>query len=242
MFSNLRWSLGALLFLWSVTSNAALFSRVGGQAYYDTVLDITWLADANLAATNTFGIFSGINPDGSMSWAKANEWIAAMNFTSHLGVNDWRLPNIVDTGTPGCDLAYTGTDCGHNVDLSTSEMAHLYYSTLGNVGYYDTSGSTTGCAGGPNYCLTNTGPFSNVQPYTYWSGTTYAPDTSQAWVFNFDQGSQDFQSKSNSDIYAWAVRSGDIAAVPVPAVAWLFGLALGLAGLVRGRPRTAAAA
>ncbi len=29
------------------------------DAYYDTVLDITWLADANLAASNTFGLPTG---------------------------------------------------------------------------------------------------------------------------------------------------------------------------------------
>jgi len=37
------------------TADAALFSRLGGQAVYDDDLDITWLADADLSVTNDFG-------------------------------------------------------------------------------------------------------------------------------------------------------------------------------------------
>ena len=43
-----------------------------GAACYDDVLDITWLADADLAASNTFGV-SGIDSFGLMSWDTAND-------------------------------------------------------------------------------------------------------------------------------------------------------------------------
>jgi len=224
---------GIVLALWCCSSvHAALLSRLGGQAVYDTDRNITWLANANLAASNTFGV-TGIAVNGTMTWAKANEWIAAMNSANYLGVNDWRLPAVIDTGTPGCSSGYTGTDCGYNVDLSTSEMAHLYYSTLGNVGYYNTSGSPTGCPGGPNYCLTSTGPFSNLQPDYYWSGTVYAPAPgSFAWYFYFGDGSQ-LTNYQHFAFRAWAVRPGDI--VPVPAAVWLFGSAMGVFAMVRRR-------
>jgi hypothetical protein len=41
----------------------------------------------------------------------------------------------------------------------------------------------------------------------------------------------------NSDNYSWAVMDGDVgpAAVPVPAVVWLFGSGLGLLGWFRCR-------
>lgn len=228
----------ALSVLLAGSANAALLSRAGGQAYYDDVLNITWLANANLADTNAFGV-TGIDVDGTMTWAKANEWIAAMNTAAYLGISNWRLPTVVNTGTPGCDSAFTGTDCGWNVDLSTGEMAHLFYSTLGNTGSYDTGGNLTGCS--PSFpfssCLSNTGPFSNLQPYVYWSGTTYAPEPGFAWYFRFDDGYQGITSKSYNLFYAWAVSPGD-ALVPVPAVGWLFGLALGVTGLLRRKAQT----
>ena len=142
----------------------------GIEAYYDTDLNITWIADANLAATNTFGV--PIYSFG-MSWSMANEWIAAMNTAAYLGYSDWRLTTVADTGTPGCNFAYSGTDCGYSVDLTTGAMAHMFYSTLGNTPGIDTSGVQQPCYrdfAGPG-CLTNTGPFSNLQPELYWSGT-----------------------------------------------------------------------
>ncbi len=212
-------------------ADAALLSRLSGQAYYDTVLDITWLADANYAWT------SGYDSDGLMSLAAAQSWIVSLNVAQHLGASDWRLPVIVDTGTPGCNFGYTGTDCGWNVDLSTGEMAHLYYSTLGNIGLYDTSGNLTGCSLSSPWCLTNTGPFSNLRPYIYASGTLYAPDPSLAWHFHFDNGIQEYDYKG-SEMFAWAVRPGDIGLVPVPGAVWLFGSALGVMSALRRRLRT----
>lgn len=236
-----RFVAGIFLFmLFGSAANAALYSRLGGQAYYDSALDITWLADANLADTNDFGV-TGIGFNGTMTWGKANEWISAMNTAAYLGAGDWRLPFITDTGASGCDLAFTGTDCGWNVQTKSgstvySEMAHLFYDTLANTGEYDTGGTFTGCAGFPNNCLTNTGPFSNLQANYYWTGAEYAPDTENAWEFNFGASSQYFELKS-SGLYAWAVRSGDIALVPVPGAMWLFGGALALLGAARRRTR-----
>ncbi len=206
----MRSALTCLLCLSALAANAALLGRApltpGGtdyQAYYDTDLNITWLADANLANTNAFGV-TGINANGTMTWAKANEWIAAMNAANYLGVNTWRLPTVTDTGSSGCNYAYSGTDCGYNLDLSTGEMAHMFYSTLGNTGYYDTGGNPTGCTS-PTYCLTNTGPFSNLQLGLYWSGTTYAPYPISAWLFHFVLGLQDYDGKELPFNYAWAV-------------------------------------
>ncbi len=75
--------------------SAALVSRLGGQGVYDTVLNVTWLADASLAASNTFGvsgigISEGIIPVGAMTWTTAQSWIGAMNTANYPGHNDWR--------------------------------------------------------------------------------------------------------------------------------------------------------
>jgi len=60
-------AVAALLSLISAGASAALLVRApltpGGtnyQAYYDTTLNFTWTANANLAASNTFGLpFNG---------------------------------------------------------------------------------------------------------------------------------------------------------------------------------------
>jgi hypothetical protein len=188
------------------------------EAYYDISLNTTWLANANVASL--------------MTWADANSWAAGLNPYGS-GITGWRLPTVTDTGTPGCDFAYTGTDCGYNVDTATGEMAHMFYTTLGDKAYYDTSGVGPQAGWG----LTNTGPFSNVQADGYWSATEYAPATVHAWRFDFGYGSQGNGNKPVGH-YAWAVHPGDVGApaVPVPAAVWLFGSGLiGLAAVTRRR-------
>jgi hypothetical protein len=201
----------ALGLLWLVPASAAVVSRLSGQAYYDTVLDITWIADANLAATQSFGVSGLGNPEpGTMTWDKAQEWIAAMNGAGYLGVSDWRLTRVADTATAGCNLAFTGTDCGWNVDLATGEIAHLYHFSLGNIAGFDPGGVEQACYTAPQTCLANRGPFPDFQPDHYWTGTPLAGDASKAWEFNARIGLQSVELKTRSS-YVWPVRDGDIA-------------------------------
>jgi hypothetical protein len=219
----------------AVPAQAALQGRLpatlGGtdyQAYYDTVLDVTWLADANLARSETFGV-GGINASGAMTWDTAQSWIDAMNGTNYLEYNDWRLSLMVDVDSDGCPAqAYSGTDCGYNVLTGSaattvySELASLYYDTLGNLAYYDTSGG----GAQPGWGLMNTGPFVNLKTDNwYWFGTEYGPNPFRAWAFNFDDGHQFAHDKPNFAFYVWAVRSGNV--VPEPASLGLVGTVLG---------------
>jgi hypothetical protein len=128
---------------------------------------------------------------------------------------------------------YQGVDYGFNI-TTPSEMSHMFYTTLGDKAYYTTSG--TAQAG---YGLTNSGPFSNVQTYDYWSATEYAPNTNNAWVFSTTNGNQ-FNVPKPAILNAWAVHSGDVgvavtaSTVPLPAATWLFGSGLlGLIGMGR---------
>ena len=224
------------------------------EAWYNATLNITWLANANLAASNSFGLNYGadlgtytgdssgyhgyIYSNGTMNLPGAMLWIDAMNTANYLGYNGWRLPTVNDVNNDGATYTtiYQGVDYGYNIDTANGEMAHMFYDTLGNTAYYNTSGVATGCAA-PNYCLTNTGDFINLQSSNYWSATEYAPNTDSAWDFGFDGGYQLALLKSNG-FYRWAVHSGDVGAaiVPLPAAVWLFGGGLlGLIGVGRRR-------
>ncbi|TCV90551.1 Lcl domain-containing protein [Sulfurirhabdus autotrophica] len=181
--------------LLSTSANAALESRLGGMAVYDNDLNITWLADANLAATNTFGLPmtmnsaesgayyepNSINQTGTMNLSTANKWIAAMNTANYLGYNDWRLPTNSPVNGTAFDYNNSqigNTDFGSNISApgtlyagsTASEMAHLYYGELGNISSCNpVTSTTTSCVPQAGYGLTNTGPFKNIQSWFYWS-------------------------------------------------------------------------
>lgn len=169
------------------------------EAYYDTDLDITWLADANYAQTN------GYNADGLMTWADANTWVASLsivNTLNNITYGNWRLPTVNPIN--GVSFNYNvftdgSTDGGYNISASGtayagntgSEMAYMYYNTLGNPGYYTSVGAPSSCyVNSIIFCLNNVGPFSNLQASNYWSESEYTPNTDNAWHFLFGYGAQ----------------------------------------------------
>jgi hypothetical protein len=180
----------------STRAEATLFNRgtdtLDNRLIYDDDLDITWYDYTNSYDT----------------WANQVAWAGALSVDFGGDTyNDWRLPTTVDGvweyGTDGT------TTAGYNI--TTSEMGHLFYTELGNLGYYDTSGTYVGDG---NWGLNNTGDFQNLISYIYWSGTEYATNTVYAWLFTFSQGYQQTVGNDNG-YYGLAVRSGDVAA-PVP--------------------------
>ncbi len=237
---------GLLVLGFTGAAQAALHDR-GGGLIYDDVLDITWLQDANHGAGSAYDDGSS-STDGMMTWDNAVAWAANLTVGATRTWTEpgsvWRLPTVgpVDGSAFDYNLSHNGsTDVGYNISApgsaypgsTGSELAHMFYVTLGNKSYKDTSGDYAQ----PGWGLTNSGLFGNLKSYVYWSGTEYAPGTDYAWYFNTYYGSQDYNNK-DSDPYAWAVRSGDVSAVPVPAAAWLFGVALVGLLVVARRKRT----
>lgn len=205
---------------WETTLQARDLDNDGQiDAFYDTALNLTWLRDANA--------------NGAKNWPDANDWAQDLVFG---GYDDWRLPTMIDTNAPGCDLANAGSDCGYNVQTLSggtvySEIAHLFHETLGNKSEVDGSGAAQAGSG-----LTNTGDFLNMQNAIYWTGLTYvSPETDRAWYFDVSRGFQNYAGKDN-EFYAMAVRVGDItAAVPEPQTPALILLALTAVAVLRRR-------
>ncbi len=146
---------------------------------------------------------SGYDADGQMTWAAANTWANGLTVGGFTG---WRLP----TADPACGAIY---------NCINSELGNLYYTEGGlSQGSNITSSAVL------------SGLFSNMQNSVYWSGTEYALDLGRAWDFDTGSGGQHRVLKS-FNFYAWAVRSGDVAAVPEPGVMGLLGIgALAWAG------------
>lgn len=196
------------------SAQATLFDR-GGGLIFDDDLGITWMANASLSVTSTFGASGIINPTGTMSWLTAQNWIDAMNAQSYLGFSNWRLP---DTLYP--DPMCTAVSGGHN--CSGSEMGHLFYSELGGLAGHDIAAIHNA-----NYAL-----FEGIQSNQYWSRTLFTQNApnDNAWVFFFPGGVQQTIAIENVNA-VWAVRDGDVLPRNVPEPTSFGLVALGLLGL-----------
>ncbi len=202
-------SIALLFFSFSNFANAGLIPIPGGQAVYDDVLDITWLTDANIAASETFGV-SGILTGGGMHWDTALEWIDAMNAAVYLGFSNWRLPHMDVNG----DGTVIECSFGGIAGCSDNEMGHLYWE----------SGIT---AASP-------GTFSGLQSNQHWSDLEGTDFANTAWAINFGSGNNNSGvSFQNNNFFTLVVHDGNLSQVPVPlpAAVWLLGsVLLGLAG------------
>lgn len=224
-------AVAAMGLLGSSAAQAMLLDR-GGGLVFDTTLNITWLQDASYART------SGFDADGRMDWSAARAWADGLSYfdsVRQVTWSDWRLPITTDLGAPGCDWSYSGSDCGYNVSINSSELAHLYFVDLGNVSSFDAAGNPRGGRTG----LIHTAPFQNVQS-EYWSETEFVQryiSPGHGWAFFAGGGGQSGRYGS-SEFGAWAVRPGDVSAsasVPEPISLSLFGGALAAFALLRRR-------
>lgn len=155
-----------------------------GVAMYDAASGISWLLDANLAATQAFGVSGSVTiprkpvhdeitmlpiaAGGGMHFQAVGAWLKGLNNSNYAGTNNWVLPELADLETLN---------------------AHLGLAP-GNLSFF-ARGST--------------GPFRNFQPFFYWACPKSAADPPRCdygrvlnmrdniamrWSFNFDTGFQ----------------------------------------------------
>jgi len=223
-------------------SHAALYDR-GSGLIYDDVLNITWLQDANYFRTqadsnpslvneiiaNVGQIYDTIGQEnhtlgrqdfepysGLISWYGARAWVENLvyhDIVRNVDYSDWRLANNKPVNGVAFNYNFSNdgtTDVGTNINSPQSELAYMY-----NV----------------NLAL-NIGPILNLQSGIYWSDANFLPNNftypSSAFSYSFvGSGNQAWDVK-NFRHYAWVVRDGDVATVPVPGAIWLFASGLGL--------------
>lgn len=178
---------------WEATLLARDLDRDGqADAYYDTVLNVTWLRDANAS--------------GVADWGSARNWASQLVIGGQSG---WRLP-ITAQPDPSCS-GQSNNVGSFFFGCQGGEMGHLYYVAFGNKGYWDQAGTFQA-----DFGMKNTGGFINFQSGTYWTGTEFAFDVDGAWIFKTFHGGQDFDAKS-ANYFAIAVHDGDVVgALPEP--------------------------
>lgn len=210
-----------LTLTWCPLSYGALIERMGGLAYFDDDLNLTWLADANAAAGSVFD--DGFDPaDGRMTWSNAAAWATGLSIN---GVTGWRLPRTLipdDTCTnDAAGLVPWSVQAGFGYNCEGSELGHLFYAEVGAL-----ADSSILVSGGPELAL-----FSNVQSSAYWSATSDDNNLNNHWVLRTSSGFQSPHDDS-AGLFAWAVHDGDV--IPTPTPSTLVILMLALAGLARG--------
>ena len=174
------------------------------EAYYDTALGITWLTDTLYSYTS-----GDYDTGGYLNGDQALSWTAGLNPYGS-GITGWRLPATVPV--------YCGPDPYYNCHKSDlgSEMASMFFTTLGNLSKYDPQ--TGADVSPPGWGLKNTGPFVHLAQNNYWSSTPDADfEANVLWAYDFYRGQQ-YSALDTYLAYAWAVHDGDVGVSlsPVP--------------------------
>lgn len=150
---------------------------------YDSRQGLCWLADANLAGdpdfVTLFGV-TGINPNGSMTYQAAQNWVAALNSYNNgrgfLGQSNWQLPVTPMEDTTCLDEGPNGASFGPR--CTRSAMGSLYKQSLRRK--FPNSVA-------PDFAV-DVSPIHNLKLSYYWALQNDGPTTGGQETFSFANG------------------------------------------------------
>jgi hypothetical protein len=256
-----KWLLAAGLIAGPMAANATVTGVTGSDdtpLVYDSLNDVTWTANANLFASqysastvdtiiaDAVGLSSlkdytlssnDFSSDGQMTWYGAEAWVHYLNVTNYGGSDKWALPKTVDS------ISSAGYPDGIGADPSpsTSQLATLFYSQLGQVAGVAITTTNNGAAG---FDLFSNMPVSGYS--FFWGSTpdTFAGAPRYRWSFNTDGGSQ-YGVAEKFPSYVLAETPGQVISAPTvtPTVTgtvgtngWYVSLPTKLTWTVLGKP------
>jgi len=233
------------------SASATLIDRGGGMIY-DDALGVTWLQDANYAATElsdarrnaiiadvgsiaghtlTISDFqkSGSTYTGAMTWWGAMAWAEDLQFG---GFSDWRLA-ASNLSSPASSPFNCQSSTASACAASGNELGYMFKFDLGGAG--GAGGDRVGNVPSVLGAVT----MNDIQR-VYHSGTQVDSLNSHFFVFGLNGGANGEGAGTDTHLFsAWAVRDGDVgASVPEPASTGLICLGLlALAWSARRRAR-----
>jgi hypothetical protein len=225
-----KWLTAVALLRGPLVANAALIAVDGGLLVDDPDANLTWVADANLMATqidasgNAAAFVEAIINDsgGTITSSQGSHvlssddfittaglksskgqmtWYGAQAWVHYLNVTNYQgYSNWRLPSTVDNNSSIIGFGGGSGNPTTSSEMGHLFYGELGQVLQQSITTTHNG-----SYAL-----FKDVQDFAYWSGTEYGPNLGSAWTYYANSGFQGNSNKANLE-YAMAVRDGQVA-------------------------------
>lgn len=229
------------------SSHAILESRLNGLAYYDTDLDITWLANLSDFTAITSNHFPLLN-SGLVDWDGVEKgYFQQLTFA---GLTGWRLPNVIALD-PNAYWLDPNAIVHYNSDGSDFEtIEYLEEGTTGDkdrgTALYTTNGTDGGWRDANGKPLNELGHmfYVNLPQLDQWgidpidipkthfmTGVLGNPSPFHNFVWTFDmfRGASEIEPNDNMHYYAWPVYDGDVgllATVPEPHTYALIGLGL----------------
>jgi hypothetical protein len=180
-----------------------------GEVVYDPYQGVCWLANANPAGNPNIVAMMGvanINPNGSMDYATALNWVAALNSfnnkVGYLGHKDWQLPATPLQDSSCADLGPNGASFGPL--CTASGMGSLYY-----LGLRQTFPNSVA----PLFGL-SLPPLYDVELSYYWALQNNGPNTGGREVFSFANGQRGGTTTKDSYHYVLPMVAAALDGVP----------------------------